>query len=144
MRYNSHIFRTAIAFNIIAIMIALGYIMMMFWRLPSLCQLIQHGVHNNNARILLYITVFILVLLYICDVFTMMFYYWGAPAYIMTISPYLPVNEWRHRTCNETIPTNFLDFIYLMFEISLFTPIIWSIVICIGFLVMLCGEKKRN
>ena len=49
-----------------------------------MCSLINHSVHNCLGRMLLSIITPILVILYINDVFSVMLYYWGAPAGLMT------------------------------------------------------------
>jgi len=97
----------------------------------------HHGVQNTCTRILLYITVPILVLLYLNDVSTMMSYYWGAPAFNMT------QNTNKNEFCLYT-NNGFVNVIAISYLVSQFTPVIWSIVIGIGFLSMLGGERKNN
>jgi len=79
--FNHHIVNTAIAFDIISILIAAFYILIMLARIPSLCTTIQYGIHNSFTRMMLYIFVPILMVEYIFNVLAMMAFYWGTPAF---------------------------------------------------------------
>jgi hypothetical protein len=61
-----------------------GFIGLMIWQLVSLIQIINESIHGSIQKMGLYISIPILVVLYINDVFVMMLYYWGAPSFNMT------------------------------------------------------------
>lgn len=62
----------------------IGYLTLMAWNLKSLVKLIKLSVEYNWQKTLLWGALPILTILYINDVFSMMLYYWGLPAYKMT------------------------------------------------------------
>lgn len=64
----------------IYILIAL-FIVVMVWQLISLARIIKHSIKSKIARLILYLVMVVLVLLYINDILVMMLWYWGAPAF---------------------------------------------------------------
>ena len=54
-------------------------------QLLSLIRLMNFLIKPKWARGIIYILLISLALLYMHDVFAMLFYYWGAPAYDMTV-----------------------------------------------------------
>ena len=69
-----------------------AYILLMIWQLKSLIEIINESIHGSIQKTGLYISIPILIVLYINDVFVMMLYYWGAPSFNMT-RPSIMLNE---------------------------------------------------
>ena len=75
----------AVFVDILAAIFIFVFIVLMFWHVISLLQIISLTVTNSSGKILLYTCIPILIVLYINDVFKMMLWYWGFPAFKMTM-----------------------------------------------------------
>jgi len=60
------------------------FLALMVWQLSSLIQVIQLSINVKAVKSGLYLSIPILTVLYINDVFSMMLYYWGSPSFNMT------------------------------------------------------------
>lgn len=74
----------AVFVDILVAIFIFVFLALMFWQLGSLQQIISLTVTNNTGKRLLYVCIPILIVLYINDVFKMMLWYWGFPAFMMT------------------------------------------------------------
>lgn len=124
------------------------YLVLMVWHLISLMKVITLTVHDSTAKIAFYVSIPILIVLYINDVFRMMLFYWGAPALGMTgftMDGTIVINGDEHCRSFLTIDDGTADnqsgveelthlgqFTRLIFLVSEITPIIWSVVFFVG------------
>lgn len=81
---NNNDRNTAVFIGIMNCIFILGFLALMAMHLLSFFQIALHSIESVVAKGILFGVTPLLAILFINDVFTMMLYYWGAPAFKMT------------------------------------------------------------
>jgi hypothetical protein len=151
---NNNDRNTAVFLGIMNAIFILGFLVLMAMHLLSFFQIAFHSIESPVAKGILFGVTPLLAILFINDVFTMMLFYWGAPAFKMTQDSFdIDANGDIQATNTDSACHSFLirepiireaddepvgltglgKFMRIILSISEFTPLVWSFVFALGF-----------
>ena len=119
------------------------FMLTMVIQILSLVKLINFLAEKKSSRMMFKSLLVVLTLIYISDVFEQMIYYWGIPAYIMTLKQ---PNDTREH-CTDVVPPFLQGIMEASFSINIYSDAIWLAIFSF-FMVALkvnvpgCGGSK--